>query len=62
MVDQYFTEIFEICHQSTHSTIPIHVLKCRKILKKMLVTQCVGMNFVGMLVRPKSLHFKNVSN
>ena len=30
MVDQCFTKIFEICDQST---IPIHVLKCRKILK-----------------------------
>ena len=28
-MDQYFAEIFEICDQST---IPIHVLKCRKIL------------------------------
>ena len=31
LVDQYFTELFEICDPST---IPIHVLKCRKILKK----------------------------
>ena len=30
MVDQYFTELFDICDQST---IEIHVLKCRKILK-----------------------------
>ena len=30
VVDQYFTKIFEICDQST---IPIHVLKCREILK-----------------------------
>ena len=33
MVDQYFKEIFEICDQST---IPIHVLKCCKNLKKHL--------------------------
>ena len=30
MVDPYLTDIFEICDQST---IPIHVLKCREILK-----------------------------
>ena len=30
MVDQYFTEILEIFDQST---IPSHVLKCRKILR-----------------------------
>ena len=32
LVDQYFAEIFEICDQS--AIIPIHALKCRKILKK----------------------------
>ena len=30
MVDQYVTEIFEICDQST---IPIDLVKCRKILE-----------------------------
>ena len=37
MVDQYFTEIFDICDQST---IPIHVLKCRMILKNAGNLQC----------------------
>ena len=34
MVDQYFSEIFEICDQSNCTKSSIHVLKFHKILKK----------------------------